>query len=161
MREPPRRISSRMTFFSKKVLPLLWFGLFLPIVVGVVLLARQKPHAPPAFLLLLVPVIVAALVYALLRRLVLDLADEVYDEGDALRVRFGAEEERIPLQNIMNISYAGLTNPARATLTLRQSGRFGKEVAFSPVQRFFGPLLRTSNPIVTDLIERVDAARRR
>ena len=107
------------------------------------------------------PVILLAFGWVIMRRLVLDLADEVYDEGDALRVRFGTAEDRIALENITNISYAGLTNPPRVTLTLRDPGRFGKEVTFSPIQRLFGPLLRTTNPIVSDLIERVDAARRR
>jgi hypothetical protein len=106
------------------------------------------------------PAAVMVIVYGVLKKLVFDLADEVIDEGDALRVRFGAEEERIPLGEIINLSYAGLTNPPRITLTLRTAGRFGREVSFSPQQRFLSPLLRP-NPLVADLIERVDAARRR
>jgi hypothetical protein len=155
------RISSRNTFFMKRVFPVMWFG-FLAIFVALgVATARHVPKAPPAYIAFVVPLLMACFGYFLLRRLVFDLADEVYDEGDALRVRFGGEEERIPLSNIANISFAGLTNPPRATLTLRQPGRFGKEVTFSPIQKVFGSLLRTSNPIVTDLIERVDAARQR
>jgi len=107
-----KRISSRNTFFLKRVLPVLMFGLL------------------------------------------------VFDEGDALRVRVGAEEERIPLAEIINVSYSGITNPPRITLTLRTAGRFGREVTFSPQQRFLSPLFR-SDPLVNDLIERVDAARRR
>ena len=95
-----------------------------------------------------------------MRRMVFDLADEVYDEGDALRVRYGGDEERIALADIVNVSYAGMTNPQRITLTLRNPGRFGREVTFSPQQTFLGPLFRT-NPLVTELIDRVDAARRR
>jgi hypothetical protein len=91
---------------------------------------------------------------------VFDLADEVVDEGDALRVRFGENEERIPLAQIINVSYSGITNPPRITLTLRTAGRFGREVTFSPQQSFLSPLFRP-NPLVNDLIERVDAARRR
>jgi hypothetical protein len=106
------------------------------------------------------PVVVGVIIYVVLRRLVFDLADEVVDEGDALRVRFGAEEERIPLAEIINVSYAGITNPPRVTLTLRTAGRFGREVTFSPQQSFLSPLLRP-NPLINELIERVDAARRR
>lgn len=156
-----KRISSRNTFFMKRIFPLLWFGL---IAVFVILALSASAHAkrgtPPA-VFFIVPVIMVMVGYAVMRRLVFDLADEVYDEGDALRVRFGSDEERIPLNNIINISYAGLTNPPRVTLTLRSAGRFGREVSFSPPQTFFGPLLRSGNPIVTDLIERVDTARRR
>jgi hypothetical protein len=106
------------------------------------------------------PLAVAIVIYVVLRKLVFDLADEVWDEGDALRVRFGHDEERIPLADIINVSYAGVTNPPRITLTLRSPGRFGREVTFSPQQSFLSPLFRP-NPLVSDLIARVDAARRR
>ncbi len=156
-----KRISSRSTFFLKRLLPLVWLGILGLAVIAAAGASRASGHAAPLVLLLGAPLIVALFVYLLLRRLVIDLADEVYDEGDALRVRCKDEEERIPLQNIMNISFAGITNPPRATLTLREPCRFGREVTFAPVQPLFGPLLRTRNAIVTDLIERVDAARRR
>ena len=158
--ESGKRISSRNTFFVKRVFPVLWFGgvaLFL----GTALTAGMHARAKPPLLFFVGPLLMFGLGYWLMRRLVFDLADAVYDEGDALRVRLRGDEERIPLANIINISYAGLTNPPRATLTLRQPGRFGKEVTFSPVQKLFGPLLRSTNPIVSDLIERMDAARRR
>lgn len=144
----------------KRVFPVFWFGIIgLILTVGLTAAGRSARAAPP--LVFVMPVILLAFGWVIMRRLVLDLADEVYDEGDALRVRFGTAEDRIALENITNISYAGLTNPPRVTLTLRDPGRFGKEVTFSPIQRLFGPLLRTTNPIVSDLIERVDAARRR
>jgi len=154
-----KRISSRNTFFQKRVLPPLLFGVLalgaaLPLV-----LTRGSPNAPP-WPVFVMPCVVGVIIYAVLRRLVFDLADEVWDEGDALRVRFGEEEERIPLAEIINLSYSGITNPPRITLTLRTAGRFGREVTFSPPQRFLSPLFRP-NPLVNDLIERVDAARRR
>jgi hypothetical protein len=158
--ESGKRISSRNTFFVKRIFPVLWFAaitLFLGAALAATVHARTKPS--PVFFV--APLVMFGFGFWLMRRLVFDLADAVYDEGDALRVRFRGDEERIALANIINISYSGLTNPPRATLTLRQPGMFGKDVTFSPVQKVFGPLLRTSNPIVTDLIERVDAARRR
>jgi hypothetical protein len=57
------------------------------------------------------------------------------------------------------VSYTQLVNPPRITLTLRQPGRFGREVSFSPPRRFFSPFVR--NPLIDELIERVEAARRR
>jgi hypothetical protein len=65
-------------------------------------------------------------------------------------VRFGPDEERIPLTDVINVGYTQFVNPPRITLTLRQPGRFGREVSFSPPRRF-----------ATELIERVEAARRR
>jgi hypothetical protein len=158
--ETGRRISSRNTFFMKRVFPVLWFG-FIAVTVVIALSALRHSAKPVPIVIFVVPVFMLILGYVLMRRLVFDLADEVWDEGEALRVRVGAEEERIRLEDIVNISYAGLTNPPRVTLTLRQGGHFGREVTFSPIQKLFGPLLRTTNPVVTDLIERVDAARRR
>lgn len=154
-----KRISSRNTFFKKRVLPPLLFGVLALGVVVPLVLTRGGPHAPP-WPVFVAPAGVMVIIYAVLRKLVFDLADEVVDEGDALRVRFGDEEERIPLGEIINVSYSGITNPPRITLTLRTAGRFGREVSFSPQQGFLSPLFRP-NPLVNDLIERVDAARRR
>jgi hypothetical protein len=154
-----KRISSRHTFFQKRVLPPLLFGV---LALGVILpltLTRGNPNAPP-WPVFAAPLAVMVIIYVVLRKLVFDLADEVVDEGDALRVRFGEEEERIPLAQIINVSYSGITNPPRITLTLRTAGRFGREVTFAPSQGFLSPLFRP-NPLVTELIERVDAARRR
>jgi hypothetical protein len=155
---PGTRISARNTFFMKRVFPLVMFGalaLFGAIAVGG---ALRQPGFP--YPVLIAPLFMAAVFYFIFRRLIFDLADEVVDEGDALRVRIGSEEERIPLSQIINVSYAAMSNPPRVTLTLRQAGRFGREVTFSPIQRF-AQSLTGKNPLVSDLIERVDAARQR
>jgi hypothetical protein len=152
------RISSRNTFFVKRLFPVLWFGLIaLGLTAALLALRSGRTVPPPVFI---VPLLLLVIGYALMRTLLFDLADEVIDEGDALRVRFGSEEERIALADIINVSYAGLTNPPRATLTLRHAGRFGKEIAFSPKKRFFS-VISNRSPLVSELIERVDAARRR
>jgi hypothetical protein len=156
-----RRISSRNTFFVKRIFPLLWFGFLAVFLVATLLAFRHASRNSPPIVIIFVPLFMLGFGYLLMRRLIFDLADEVYDEGDALQVRFGHQEESIRLDNIINISYAGFTNPPRVTLTLRQPGIFGKEVTFSPIQKLFGPLLRITNPIVTDLIERVEATRQR
>ena len=97
-----------------------------------------------------------------MRRLVFDLADAVYDEGDALRVRFGTEEERIALGNIINISFARhRSNPQRGSRSRCATRALRQEVSFSRCRPSSAPLLRTTNPIVSDLIERADVARRR
>jgi hypothetical protein len=105
----------------------------------------------------IVPVFMAAIGYLMMKHMIFNLADEVLDAGDALIVRFGSEQERIPLSEIINISYTYMQNPSRVTLTLRTPSRFGKEVSFMPPQRFF-PFAKS--PIVAELIERADTARR-
>ena len=152
-----RRISSRSTFFLKRVFPVLWFAIVALSLAAAVAGARTaRGAAAPLFI---VPLLVLAVGYFVLRQLVFDLADEVIDAGDALRVRFGADEERIALTEIINVGYTQFVNPPRITLTLRHAGRFGREVSFSPPQSLFAPFAR--NPLVSELIERVEAARQR
>jgi hypothetical protein len=152
-----QRISSRSTFFSKRVFPIIWFG-FLAFIVLTMMRIKTAHNAHFSGGVFIGPVIMAIFGFYIMKKLVFDLADEVSDDGDALVVRFGSEEERIPLSEIMNVSYSYMSNPNRVTLTLRTPGRFGKEIAFTPPQRF---LPFAKSPIVADLIERIDAARRK
>ncbi len=115
--------------------------------------AKSEIIAP----LLIMPVFMAIFGYVIMKKLVFDLADEVWDTGDALLVKNKNEEELIPLTNIINVSYSVMVNPPRVTLTLRQPCRFGKEVSFSPPVRFV-PF--SKSPIIAELIERIDAKRR-
>jgi hypothetical protein len=149
------KISSRSTFFSKKVFPVIWFGflVFFIIIALAGMAAKSEMIAP----LLIMPVFMAIFGYVIMKKLVFDLADEVWDTGDALLVKNKNEEELIPLTNIINVSYSVMVNPPRVTLTLRQPCRFGKEVSFSPPVRFV-PF--SKSPIIADLIERTNAKRR-
>ena len=105
---------------------------------------------------LLMPVAMAVFGYFLMKRLVFDLVDEVWDDGDALLIRNGKKGDRILLSNIINVSYSTSTNPPRVTLTLREPSAFGKEVAFSPPSRW---LPFAKHPIISELIERIDEQR--
>lgn len=146
-----KKISAPMTFFYKRIFPVLWFG---SIAVFVALTARIAAIAP----MLLIPAGLSAMGVFIFRRLLFDLMDEVYDAGDALVVRNAGEEERISLTNIMNVSYQSFVNPPRITLSLRNPSRFGPEISFIP-KLGFGQVLYRKNPMVEDLISRVDAAR--
>jgi hypothetical protein len=148
-----KKISANTTF-QRKIFPVLWFGIlavvFLSMVFGRVY--RQAPFA------LIVPIIMAAFGYVLMRNLIFDLVDEVYDDGDSLLVKKGAEEERIALSNIMNVSASMMTNPPRISLRLVTPVKFGQEIVFSPVRQFtLNPFAK--NPIAQDLMVRVDQAR--
>jgi hypothetical protein len=149
-----KKISSRSTFFSKKVFPVIWFGFLVFFIITALagMAAKSEGIAP----LLIMPVLMAVFGYGIMKKLVFDLADEVWDTGDALLVKNKNEEELIPLTNIINVSYSVMVNPPRVTLTLRRPCRFGKEVSFSPPVRFV-PF--SKSPIIADLIERIDAKR--
>jgi hypothetical protein len=129
-----KRISSRSTVFYKRIFPLLWFG-FLASFVIVSLSASRRTHGA-AIPFLVMPVLMAVIGYVLFRRLIFDLVDEVWDDGDVLIVRNAGTEERVMLKNIINVGFSTMTNPERVTLTLRDPGVLGKEITFSPPRRF-------------------------
>lgn len=114
------------------------------------------PSAQIPIPVIIMPILMGVFGYFILKHLVFDLVDEVWDRGDVLIVRNHKEEEIIPLSNIMNLSATTFTNPPRITLTLRQPCRFGKEVTFSPPLKLF----QFKSPLVIELIERVDNTRR-
>lgn len=150
------RISSRQTFFMKRVFPLL----FLVILLAPVGIAFTVGRNPPPIQLYIMPLVLFPILFLVLRKLVWDLMDEVYDGGDYLLVKKGGKEDRIALSNIMNVSATMMVNPPRVTLRLVTPGKFGKEVSFSPVRPLsLNPF--TKNAIAESLIERVDKARRK
>jgi hypothetical protein len=147
-------------FFMKRVFPIVWFG-FLIIMVGVAAVSAIAQGGTPADLMFVVtPLIIAFVGYTVMKRLVFDLVDEVYDHGDYLVVRNRGDETRIELADIMNVSVSTMMNPPRITLRLRQPTRLGSDVSFSPAGSFrWLPFGDTKNAIAEDLIVRVDRAR--
>lgn len=146
-----RRLSSRRGWIGKRVLPLLWFG-FLAFLASA-LIAEGGPRAE----LLLLPLVLGVVGYFLMRSLLFDLVDEVWDGGDVLVVRNGNQEERIPLSAIARISRSSLFSPPRITLLLTAPSRFGDKIAFSPATGF-SPFAK--NTIAAELTERLEAKRR-
>ena len=149
-----KKISSGSTYFYKRIFPVIWF-MMAAIFVAIILLVPGAGRSMP-FPALVAPVVVAVIGFVIMKKFVFDLMDEVWDAGDVLVVKLKDQEDRIPLAEIMNISYSGFSNPRRATLTLRHPGLFGREITFCPVAKanFSG-----KNPVIDDLIERVDRAR--
>ena len=87
------KISSRSTVFNKRALPVLWFGV-VAIGATVSFWAGALQKQP---LLILPPIILAAVGFVVMRKLVWDLVDEVYDCGDFLLVRSAGREDRVAL----------------------------------------------------------------
>lgn len=150
-----KKISSAQTFFMKKIFPVIWICVI--VAIGATALMQGALAREPA--VLIVPVIMFAAGIFVYRNAIVDLADEVHDGGDFLKVRRGSDEETIPLANIINVSAATQMNPPRITLKLSKPGKFGDEVVFSP-QKPFSFNVFARNPTADDLIMRVDAARR-
>jgi hypothetical protein len=152
-----RRISSRTTFWYKRVFPIVWFGV-LALFIAVGAFSSAFGNGTQLFPFIVMPAVMAVIGYAIMKKVVFDLVDEVWDDGSALTVRDKGREERIALSNIMNVSYSPLMNPPRVTLMLRQPSNFGSEITFSAPIRFT-PFAKS--PVIEDLIRRVDAARRK
>lgn len=151
------RISSKWTFFYKRIFPVILLGFLLLFATGA-LATQRSANPPPAALFLLVAVFMAVVGFFIFRKLIFDLVDEVWDAGDALVVRNKGREERILLPNIINIGYTQFVNPPRVTLWLRTPGLFGDKVSFCPPAGF-SPF--AVSPIVGELVRRVDEARQR
>lgn len=149
------KISSSLTFFNKKIFPLIWFG-FLAFFLIEEITHRIYETKPLA---LIVPFVMAVFGYFVMKNLIWDLADEVYDYGEFLLIRRSDKEERVALSNIMNVSFSDNRNARRITLRLVQPGSLGAEISFSPVSSFT-IIPSAKNPIAEDLIIRVDNARR-
>ena len=150
-------ISSRWTFFYKRVFPVFWFGFIALFIATALLLSQNGVELNPMFLVS--PVVMAAFGWFILRRLAFDLADEVVDADDALIVRKGGAEARIALADIVNVDSSVTARPPRITLTLRTPGRFGRKIAFLPPSdsNLFTPF--AANPTAEQLIDRIDRAR--
>jgi hypothetical protein len=152
-------ISSKQTFFTKRVFPAIWLGgvaLFL-----VLALIASAPHRRPEdAMLFVVPVVMLVFGVLMFRKLLWSLADEVQDGGSYLLVRKGAIEKRISLADVLNVSMSQFTNPKRVTLRLRSPCEWGDEIAFIPKMPVFtfNPFAR--NAVAEDLMRRVDQARR-
>jgi hypothetical protein len=155
-----RRLSSRWTVFYKRFLPALWLVL-LAVFGYFAWINPRQPHVDPgAWVPILMPLVMVLVFVAVYRWMIRGLADEVWLDGDVLRIVKGGEDARIALADVVNVNCTQFTNPRRITLALRSEGRFGREVSFIPasVPRLLGPF--RPDPVAADLIQRVDAARR-
>lgn len=116
------KISSKMTFYYKRILPVLWFGILgIIFVTGVIYTFYPGIQNRPPVPIVIFPIIMAVFGYFLAKHLYFDLVDEVYDGGDHLLVKNRNQEETVALSEISNISYANLQNPPRVTLSVRRN----------------------------------------
>lgn len=147
-----QRLSSRTTFYNKRVFPIVIVGFVLVfIAVGVI-----GSHGMPPIGFFLGPAVFVAVTLVFSKYLIFDVVDEVWDAGDALVVRNRGQEERIAFAAISNVSYSRLFNPPRVILSLRTPGLFGDKIVF------FGPVRLVAfapSAQIDDLIKRVESTR--
>ncbi|MBN1364736.1 MAG: hypothetical protein JW976_08030 [Syntrophaceae bacterium] len=149
-----KKLSSNSTFFYKKIFPAMWFG-FIVFFVWVGFFVDGKDKIPD-IMIVLFPVIMALVGYLVMKNLIFDLMDEVYDEGSSLLFKNKGKSVRINLADIKNVSYTILINPPRVTLSLRCKTEFGDEITFS----LPGSIIPfKKNKDIVELIDRIDRAR--
>jgi hypothetical protein len=151
-----RRISSGWTFFYKRVFPIIWFGglaLF-----GIPLFVAPRSSQAAALPFLIMPIVMMGVGFVLMKILVFDLVDEVWEDGNTLLVKNRGQEQRIELADIKNVNYTVLTSPPRVTLSLRRPTVFGDRIVFCAPVRFI-PF--ATSPIIDELIDRIDTARQK
>ncbi|HET7451782.1 MAG TPA: hypothetical protein VFL12_03525 [Thermoanaerobaculia bacterium] len=151
------RISTRQTAFLKRGFPVFWVVILAVIAVSVYADPRAVPRDKAIVYYGVIPPI-ALLGWFLWRKLLADLADEVWDAGGELIVRNRGVEAHVVLSNIVNVDCEWVTNPQRITLTLREPSVLGREIVFAPLVQW---VLMRRSPIADDLVRRVDEARRR
>ena len=143
---------SRTSFILKRLLPFFIIGILLLMPLIALIEGRFS------ILVIVIPALIIAFTLFIMRKLVWELADEVYDAGEFLLVRRGGDEQKIYFSDIVNINYQGFTSPSRISVLCRTPGAFGNEVVFSgPLS--FNPL--NTPKLVQDLVERADRTRRR
>ena len=154
-----QRLSSTSTGFYKRVFPALWFGL-LALFFALALWGRRHAgifhDGPPDVMLLGTPLLMAAFGVVLFRRLVFDLVDEVWQDGDWLVLVDRGQKRRIALTDVVNVNTSN-TNPRRITVMLRTGSP--SSFSFMPASpRGFLSAFKP-DPIAIELIRRVDARR--
>ena len=149
-----KKLTSKATFFHKRVFPFIWFG-FLGVFLCVGLFTNASQNGP-GIIFLVVPMGMAVFGYFIMKKLVWDLIDEVYDEGTSLLFRNGDKEVRVRLKDIKNVSYSTMTNPPRVTVSIRHKTVFGDELTFSPPVSWV-PFKKNAD--IERLIDRIDDTR--
>jgi len=149
-------MSSKMTFFYKRVFPVIWFG-FLAVFFLVALVKGSAADPISNLPSLIIPVVMAIIGYQIMKKMAFNLIDQVFDLGDALLVRNGGQEERIALADIKNVNFFPYMSPPQVTLSLRRPSVFGDTIVFCAPARLM-PL--SPSPTIEKLIDRIDAARR-
>ena len=129
-----RRISSCSTFFYKWVGPTVWL-------LGLAAVAITLAWSNGMWGALIVFAAIALVACFMFGMESWRLADEVHDAGDALIVRNGKRELRVPLRSIVQVDCSRFGRPTVLTLWLEVPDAFAQRVVFVPMgpwPLFFG-----------------------
>lgn len=104
---------------------------------------------------IVVPILMMAFGYILMKWYVNDIIDQVYDEGSTLLFVNAKEEVRVNLKEIVNVRFH-LPSLMKITISVQHDTKFGNELSFLVMPR----LNRfKKNRHILELIDRIDAAK--
>ena len=149
-----RRLSSKTTYFYKRIFVVWWFG-FSAFLFACMVFAKLQGQPVPSFALLM-PIVLCAVGYWMFRELVWILVDQVWDAGDALVICNRGQKELLPLSAIRDVSWTKWQNPERITLMLYAPTQFGVYIHFLPTMRHFQ---FARHPVIGELLDRIAAAK--
>ena len=95
-----KKLSSRAIFFYKRVFPAIWFGFIGLFLFALLYADRSHSNGSADVMLFVVPVFMSVIGYFIMKNLVFDLIDEVYDEGSSLLFKNNGKTVRINLTDI-------------------------------------------------------------
>jgi hypothetical protein len=143
-----RRLSSLLTIWWYKRVGLWCLAIAAVLTSAFLVLLVWRGEVAAAWLLAPLLLVVLALVY--LQRFVFVLADEVFDDGDALVVRYNDQTSRIPLRDIEAVDYSLVFDPPRIAIRSKTGARFVFMPFFHPRMCFF-----RQHPLVAELKHRI------
>ncbi len=149
---------SNSTFMLKRVTPCFVVGWTL-LVECLAIGSKLKEGAPSSHIVFGVSVGLAiiAIFSVTYVKLIMPIADAVFDDDDTLVIKRRSITTVIPLDEVINVNYSQFSNPSLVTLRFRRPTALGIEISFIPTSRYW-PFSR--HPVVEDLIQRIDAAKR-
>lgn len=142
-----RRLSSSLVLRRYKGPGLRLLGTAAVSALLVVLFLAWRGQLAPAWLP--APLLLTAVGAGYIGKFVFPLADEVFDDGEALVVRRSGRSTRIPLREVNGVGYFLVLDPPRVVLPTRGAG----EIAFMPYLTP-GTCLFQEYPLVAELGKR-------
>lgn len=144
-----RELTSKLTFFYKIALPILWIGM----VLGFTTFMMASPeswdrHGTRSFIGLAIVGGIAFLTWGLTSLKWVSL------DGDEIVISGYFKTIRVPVSNLKRVT-ARSWPPEIVWLHFRKPTRFGATIAFIPIVRFFGgfgahPLMRELNALISE-----------
>lgn len=149
---------SSSPFFYKRVFPAIWVG-FLAFFMLSGFIPGSNLKGAENLMFIIWSAFVGAVGFFVMKKLVFDLLDEVYEEGETLIFKNRGKTVMVSFNDIKNVNYQSFGSPPKVTISIRHETELGNDLSFCPVRKM--SLFKRQNPEILALIDRIDEAKRR